>query len=608
MQTADLPARPGALSRHEPVWRGLSRIAHSPWFAYLTLALLQLHVVWGAWDYRDLTTGDTADYYALAHGWACNLTVNVAWSPLYTAYYGTTLWLIPDVWAATLVHRLVLVFAASLLALAVLRRLLPSGLAWLAAAWWACLPIVFNTLYEVHLFSALPVLLCWLLLLSARGPWRRGAALAVLAAGTVLVRNELALACVLTALLCLGWEVRDARRPGGPGVRRRLLAYALPLLAVAALCLFAYVRTICQYPELQREFRLKHTVNMAQVYSFGYQQRHPEWTRDPWTEYHELMTATFGKAEPWLTEMLAANPRAVRQHFTWNARLLPGGLELLLFNASGGKHNPDYVPAQLGSKRARRLGLLTLGVLLAGCLLLAVQWSSWWTGWLQERAGGWRAILALVPVWALVILTQRPRPSYLFTLSLALMAAVGMAVYILLSQVPTLRRRLAALAPAAMVALCLLVRPYYVTPEGPQPHRLRAVVARLSPFEELLDRPGTRNLLGDYASEIGLYVGKKHRVDDDYTRWLSYAVIHRWKRDVPLEDYLTGERVDVFYLNEDLLRLLQGTAPQLAHSFLGPTPPHGWELIGHGDAAGDSWRMFRRVSGSASGGGSSHRT
>src|SRR5262249_37225077 len=153
------------------------------------------------------------------------------------------------------------------------------------------------------------------------------------------------------------------------------------------------------------------------------------------------------KAEPWLSEMLAANPRAVCKHFAWNARLLPNGLELLLFNASGGKHNPDYVPARLGSKRARRLGLLTLGVLLAGGLLLARQWRSWWSGWLRERAPGWLAILALVPVWAVVIVTQRPRPSYLFTLALALMAAVGMAVHILLSQLPPLRRWLAALAP-----------------------------------------------------------------------------------------------------------------------------------------------------------------
>ena len=31
-------------------------------------------------------------------------------------------------------------------------------LAWLLAAWWAVLPVNFDTLYEVHLFALLPVL------------------------------------------------------------------------------------------------------------------------------------------------------------------------------------------------------------------------------------------------------------------------------------------------------------------------------------------------------------------------------------------------------------------------------------------------------------------
>jgi hypothetical protein len=147
-----------------------------------------------------------------------------------------------------------------------------------------------------------------------------------------------------------------------------------------------------------------------------------------------------------------------------------------------------------------------------------------------------------------------------------------------------------------MLALCLLVRPYYVTAEGPPRQPLRTLMARLAPHEDLIARWGVRNLLGDHAGDVGLYVGgKKDYVDDDFSRWLSYEVIHRWKRDGPLEDYLTGERVDVFYLNEELLRFLQGAAPQLARSFLGLTPPRGWELLGHGAAAGDRWRLFRRL-------------
>src|SRR5262249_39683849 len=88
MQTPDSPARPAAPPQGCPVWRGLCRAVHAPWFAYLTIALLPLHVIWGAWDYRDLTSGDTASYYTIAHGWATELTDNFVWSPLYTVYYG----------------------------------------------------------------------------------------------------------------------------------------------------------------------------------------------------------------------------------------------------------------------------------------------------------------------------------------------------------------------------------------------------------------------------------------------------------------------------------------------------------------------------------------
>ena len=46
----------------------------------------------------------------------------------------------------------------------------------------AVLPINFNTLYEVHLFSLLPCLVAWLLLLSSSRRWARGTALAILCA------------------------------------------------------------------------------------------------------------------------------------------------------------------------------------------------------------------------------------------------------------------------------------------------------------------------------------------------------------------------------------------------------------------------------------------
>src|SRR5437867_6900652 len=88
----------------------LERLACTAWFSYITLFLLQLKVVWGAWLYRDLTTGDTAGYYRIAYGWYRQFTDNAAWSPIYTSFYGSFLRILDDAYFATIMHRLVIVF------------------------------------------------------------------------------------------------------------------------------------------------------------------------------------------------------------------------------------------------------------------------------------------------------------------------------------------------------------------------------------------------------------------------------------------------------------------------------------------------------------------
>src|SRR5215208_4410871 len=60
-----------------------------PWFAYPALLLLQIRVMWGDWSYRDLTSGDTSSYFVAAYRWYRDFTVDLVWSPLYTAFYGS---------------------------------------------------------------------------------------------------------------------------------------------------------------------------------------------------------------------------------------------------------------------------------------------------------------------------------------------------------------------------------------------------------------------------------------------------------------------------------------------------------------------------------------
>ena len=61
----------------------LDRLASPLFISCLPLLLL------GIWEYRDLAVGDEAAYCNRAFPWLKGFSVDIAWSPLYTAFLGT---------------------------------------------------------------------------------------------------------------------------------------------------------------------------------------------------------------------------------------------------------------------------------------------------------------------------------------------------------------------------------------------------------------------------------------------------------------------------------------------------------------------------------------
>ena len=84
----------------------------SPWVAYTLLLALQLKVIWGMWAVRDITSGDTSGYFASAWRWFAEGHLNIAWSPLYCALYGSLLHINSDPVWATVAHRVIIVVAS----------------------------------------------------------------------------------------------------------------------------------------------------------------------------------------------------------------------------------------------------------------------------------------------------------------------------------------------------------------------------------------------------------------------------------------------------------------------------------------------------------------
>ena len=612
MVEATIPIRPGgdggratlAAARHRALDR-LGRLASRPWFSYLMLLLLQLKVMWGIWQYRDLASGDEAGYYNLAFLWFKNQPADIVWSPLYTLFLGSLMHVSSDAYVVTILHRLVIVLVLDIMILTLMRRLLPGWIAWLVAAWWAVLPINFDALSAVHLFAVIPVLAAWLLILSRPSPWTRGGAIAILLLTAALVRNEYLLATVILGIACIWWETKAAGHvEARPPMRRRayLISYGVPLLLALAVLLFFYARSMYHFPELwtggtlqhyrppwsaHSGMKPKHTYGICQAFAAGYQQRHPEWNANAMRECPALMQALFGAPTPSMGEMLRRNPAAVLQHVWWNLGLTPSGIQLLLFNASAGAVNPDYTPAELHSLRALVLSLMTGGILAVGLFLLYRDRRFWWEHWLKDRALGWLAMLSVVAVAGLIIPATRPRPSYLFCQGIALMALTGMCVFAISRRLPRLQR-LSAWLPIVMVALLLVVPQHYRSDGGARP--LLALYRRLAPFEAVFNRSDTIFLVNGYVLEIHGYVGHNYLTSPVVN--FDYSMLDGAASDRPLPPLLDQRGVNLFYVDEGLWRKLSANPTHRA--FLTSPESAGWKILADEDTGAGRWMLLQK--------------
>ena len=479
-------------------WETLQAWLANPGCAYLAILLLQLKRVWGAWQYKDLTYGDTSSYFRSAAGWAKELSVKIQWSPLYTAFYGTVFKLIPDVYWATLIHRLLIVFMLAIMVLALMRRLLPPEIAWLVTAWWVILPINFNSLYEVHLFAVLLPLAAVLLVLYQPNRWTRGGALGILLLTTFLVRNEIIIAVCLWILVCVAAEIPQVRFQRRSALKLNLLAYGWPVLFALIAFGFFYWRTLVKPTPYELSF--KHTANVCQVYAFGYQQRHPGWSKNPWLECPELMQQVFGQPLPSMLEALRSNPRAMAGHFFWNLRLLPAGLQVALFNATADHVNPDYPAVLLKRFLVMIPSLLALGLLTFGLARFYQEKRYWWAKWLRERVWGWTLLVCLAAVMLVVIPMQRPRPSYMFMLTLLLMAILGMCLFLTVRRL-VVYQLLERWTWVVMVGFLLFTPSYYSVGT----RELLDLYRALYPSQEFFGIPGTAIVTGGYGQELCNY-------------------------------------------------------------------------------------------------------
>ncbi len=567
------------------LYHRISKIVAHPLFSYACIALLQIKVVWGTWHLWDLGHGDSASYFAYASLWHKYLLTNFAYSPFYTACYGSLLFFFSDAYSAFVFQRLAIIFAVSLGGLAVMRRLMPAPLAWIAAAWWVIHPANFNVDYEVHLFAVLPFIAIWLLSLIKPGSLGRGWTLSILLATAVLVRNEIILSLIFYFFVCGILEMRAKATWDSKRLRQLTLHYGGPLaLALAFIALFVW-RNSFSMTYMQSAFEAKHTLNMCQMYGYGYSQRHPEWMKNPWTDCPQLMAQQFGSMNPTLTQMLHSNPGACLEHVLWNLRITPGGLQYLLLAGASWPiapgHPPFIIPKSIAS-------------IATFCIILI-----WSAGlWIALKEGG-RAVCAKVTangMWAMlcflpaafaVIATQWPRADYLLPLCLMMIAGTMFLGGLLLEHLGLRLDNPCWIIIPVLVAL-VLAPPYdKYTPDTGRP--LLTLYRRLAPFQRLLQSRSGALLVNGYP-EFEIYIGSgasPPRVTYDY------SLFKLRRPSEKLAEFLESQGIQIAYLDESLWPAIAERQDDLA--FLRSPQDFGWQTLAGADQGQRHWHLFERV-------------
>lgn len=578
-----------------PLFEQTRRFWIKPSVAWVAILLLEAAVLWRIWEWRDMPFGDTAGYFAGASRWKAAGEFEevrmLVYAPLYLVFLGWVQRAFSDAYAALIVHKILLLAAAAAVVLGLLRTLLPKPWAWLIAAWWVLVPGNPFMLhhYDVHLFGFVIVALgCWLAGVKRGAIWR-GAGLAGLLTGALFVRNEFLPAAGLFGVCCIAHEIHQVlqrRRRWREAVSNGFLL-ALPSLVAVAACAALFYNDLAKarWSEIAAEFKTRHDVNMAQVYAYGYKQRHPEWTKDPWRDGYELMERDFGKVLCSFSEAMRTNPRAVLEHVAWNFSLVPVGLQLGLFGRHMGEVSPDFVDGAASRSSAIWASIALALVWSAGAVRVWGRRRMFLRG--SPAMWTWLALICCLPTMLVAIATQRPRPSYILVLLVALMAFTGIALRLLRPRLRLLWRWHDLLPVATALGLLALAFHYFSVrrPSLPVRRNLLAIYRDLQPYQALFDNRDIRIFYTNVSTgqEFAYYLGMRGLSDS------RGAVNAKLAAGLSFEDALKSEGIELLYLAGNFSELPDTVAWE------NTAPLYGWRLVASSDFPDEKWRLISRT-------------
>jgi hypothetical protein len=278
-------------------------------------------------------------------------------------------------------------------------------------------------------------------------------------------------------------------------------------------------------------------------------------------------------------------------HYWWNIRLLPAGLQVLLFNYRSGDANPDYA-ATYHSKWVLIPSAAVCVLLGLGAYLFFTGRKQWLATWrventpfagsvLESRIWVWITLGCICLIVGSVIVTVRPRPAYLFILAIAIRAVAGLCIYLLIRRWPQLRVPFAAVA--VLLVAVMLLRPTTFE-RTPSPRPLLQEYRHLVPYAKFFQEPHFLLVADQYGGQLASYVG-----------------ICRcpWKRFDELRREVTAERTlsqvfdqagaTLFVADESIL------ADPLAQEFLSNAKQLDWEVVAERHSGPENWAIVHRT-------------
>jgi hypothetical protein len=187
------------------------------------------------------------------------------------------------------------------------------------------------------------------------------------------------------------------------------------------------------------------------------------------------------------------------------------------------------------------------------------------------------------------ILLTRPRPAYMFNLTILLLAVIGICAMVFVARWPRLGRLRAGLPVAAAVALIAVPSYYnadYTTPQNGTGRPLLEMVNRLQPYRDQLKDQNRVDLLGfRFPGEICLYVTRT----DPCHGFSLESELNKGPKNI--RQVMRTDQINAIYADETIM-----SNPMMLR-FLKKLQGEGWRRLAPAPGSTARWMLLRYPSG-----------